>query len=288
MMPADSVGAALESAAERFAKAGIEEPYREAVVMLSRRLKCPPALVYVRRDERLGEYLSAGFQMDVQRRERREPAALISGQRAFFGRDFFVSRDTLVPRPETELLVEAVLPRLKAGMTVLDIGTGTGCIAVSLAAESPGARVVAVDISAEALAVAAKNAEKHAVSDRIEFLASDLYAQLGPAGGRYFDIIVSNPPYVSTQVIPTLEPELKFEPRIALDGGNDGLAVLTPLIAGSAAFLRPGGRLLVEIGFDQADRGAALMSKAGFQDVEVSKDYSGHDRILSGALIGSI
>jgi release factor glutamine methyltransferase len=284
----ETVGSIVAAAADRLAAAGIDDAGREAAVLMARRLGCPPALVILRRQDALDRAVAELFLNDVSRRERREPEALIRGERSFFGREFAVSPATLVPRPETELLVEAVLSGLKDGMRVLDIGTGSGCIAVTVAAERPGARVTAVDVSEDALAVARRNAEKHAFSNQIEFLRSDLYAAFGPAAGGDFDIIVSNPPYVSTQVIPTLEPELQFEPRIALDGGDDGLDVIRPLIARSAAFLRPGGRLFLEIGFDQAERVASLMSSARYTSVVVGKDHAGHDRILSGVMSGPI
>lgn len=283
-----TVGAALRDAAALLEAAGLENSYREAVVLLSRHLRCPPALTYIKREETLPPRLAGRFQADVARRARREPAALIQGERGFFAREFLVTADTLVPRPETELLVERVLERAQDGMTVLDIGTGSGCIAVTLAAENPGLHVTAVDISDAALAVARRNAERHGVSGRIEFLKSSLFERFGPAGGRYFDIIVSNPPYVSTQQIPTLEPELKFEPRIALDGGEDGLEVMRPLIAGAATFLKNGGELFLEMGFDQAERLTRLMTDAGFINVIVKKDFDGHDRILSGVKSGPI
>lgn len=283
-----TVGAALRDAATRLEMAGLEDSYREAVVLLARHLKCPPALVYVRRYDPLSEPLFTLFLADADRRARREPTALIQGERAFFAREFFVTSDTLVPRPETELLVETVLENAREGMTVLDIGAGTGCIGVTLAAENPGLLVTAVDVSEAALAVARRNAERHGVSGRIEFLKSSLFDTFTPAGGRYFDIIVSNPPYVSTRVIPTLEPELKFEPRIALDGGEDGLDVVRPLIAGAVEFLRGDGGLFLEIGFDQAVRVSDLMSAAGFTNVVVKQDLEGHDRVLSGVKSGSI
>ena len=285
---ATTVGAALRTAAGRLSEAGIDEPFRDAVFLMSRRLNCPPAMVYVRRDEALDPAFMDAFDADLARREKREPAALITGEKAFFGREFIVTGDTLVPRPETELLTEAVLAHLKDGMVALDVGTGSGCIAVSLAAERPGARVEAVDLSPAALAIARRNAERHGVSGRISFQLSSLFDVFERDGRRDFDIIVSNPPYISTPVLPTLEPELKFEPRIALDGGEDGLSVVRPLVAGSALFLRRGGRLFLEIGFDQGERVAELLRKAGFSEVHIEKDLDGHDRVASGVMSGSI
>lgn len=283
-----TVGAALRAAAGRLGKVGIEEPFRDAVFLLSRRLSCPPVMVYVKREETLDPSVVDALDRDITRREKREPAALIVGEKAFFGRDFFVSGETLIPRPETELLTEAVLAHLRDGMVALDVGTGSGCIAVSLAAERPSAKIDAVDVSPTALAIARRNAERHGVLNQISFQLSSLFDVFEQAGRRDFDIIVSNPPYVSTPVLPTLEPELKFEPRIALDGGEDGLAVVRPLIAGSALYLRRGGRLFIEIGFDQGERVTDLMRKAGFTEVAVKKDLDGHDRVVSGVMSGSI
>lgn len=283
-----TVAAALQAAAARLEKAGIDEPYREAVFLLSHYLNCSPTLTYVRREEVLAPDIVSRFEQDLSRREKREPAALIRRQRAFFGREFLVTGDTLLPRPETELLVEAALRALPEEARALDIGTGTGCIAITVAAEKPSTRLVAIDLSDAALAVARVNAENHAVSDRIEFLSSDLYTALTPEKHGYFDTILANPPYIATSQLATLEPELGFEPRMALDGGDDGLIFIRTIVAGAPGFLKRGGRLFLEIGFDQGARVSRLMSEAGFTDVAVQQDYAGHDRILTGVNSGPI
>jgi release factor glutamine methyltransferase len=283
-----TVAAAMKAATDALSRAGLDDAEREAAFLLARHLKIPPALVRLRRDDALSPVLASAFSADIERRSKREPAALITGTRGFFGREFRVTADTLVPRPETEHLVEAVLALATGPIRMIDLCTGSGCVAVSVAAENSAARVIATDVSESALAVARFNAEKHGVSGRIEFLRVDLYDGFDPAKRQDFDIIAANPPYVPTPVLPTLEPEIRFEPRLALDGGDDGLSVIRPLVAGAPAWLRPGGSLLVEIGFDQGAAVAGLFQEAGFQRVNVSKDYSGHDRIVSGVTSGSI
>jgi release factor glutamine methyltransferase len=215
-----------------------------------------------------------------QRRLAGEPIAYLIGCREFYGRSFQVASSVLIPRPETELLVDLALARLPVGAPaeVLDVGTGSGCVAVTLARERPQATVVAVDVSDEALAVARANARAHAAS-KVELVRSDCYAALG---GRRFDLIVSNPPYVAEGDPHLFEGDLRFEPAIALVGGADGLCVLRPLIAGAPTHLRGGGWLLVEHGFDQADAVRRLMRAAGCIEVFSDHDLAGLERVSGG------
>jgi release factor glutamine methyltransferase len=257
----------------------------------------------------------------LQRRMTGESVARIIGEREFYGLAFRLNVATLEPRPDTELLVDLALGMLPAGGRLLDLGTGTGCIPIAVLANQPDATAVAVDISAEALAAARANAARHGVTRRIELLQGDWFEPLAdyphpspphkgegarsglgqdgaqehqpdplPPVGRVrsggndggFDLIVSNPPYITSAVIETLATEVKhFDPRLALDGGPDGLAPYRIIAAQADAWLRSNGRVLVEIGYDQGAAVSALFLEAGFEDVAVHRDLGGLDRVVS-------
>ena len=218
---------------------------------------------------------AAAYAAAIDRRARREPIAYITGVQEFWNRDFAVSPAVLIPRPETELIIEEALSMVFA--TFADIGTGSGCLAVTLAAEFPRARGVATDISAPALTVARANAERHGVADRIEFRETRyLDGVAGP-----FDLIVSNPPYVTDGEHETLAPEVRdFEPRSALTAGPDGLDDIRQILACAAASLRPGGMLLMEIGFGQADLVAGLVNASALTLLRFSNDLQAIPRIV--------
>ena len=222
----------------------------------------------------------------LQRRMTGESVARIIGEREFYGLAFTLTAATLEPRPETELLVDLALGALPAGGRLLDLGTGTGCIPIAVLANQPDARAVAVDLSAEALEAARGNAARHGVGERIAFLQGSWFEPLftSPEGrgeeGR-FDLIVSNPPYITSAVVETLTPEVKnFDPRLALDGGPDGLGPYRVIAADSAHWLKPGGWVLVEIGYDQGAAVSTLFLEAGFEDVVVHQDLNGLDRVV--------
>ena len=216
------------------------------------------------------------FQSVIQRRTRHEPVAQIVGHREFWGLEFEVTRDVLVPRPETELIVEVALEIIDRTrqLTILDVGTGTGCLAVSLAVELPAARLTASDISPAALSVARRNAERHRVADRMRFIQSNLLDGVeGP-----FDLIVSNPPYVpSGDKLPRDVEE--YEPHQALFSGPDGLDALRLLIANGSGYLTSGGSLLVEFGFGQANAVRALATAAGWRSISIRADLQGIERV---------
>ena len=222
----------------------------------------------------------------LQRRMTGESVARIIGEREFYGLAFTLNAATLEPRPETELLVDLALGALPAGGRLLDLGTGTGCIPIAVLANQPDAMAVAVDLSGLALEAAQANAVRHGVAGRIEFLHGSWFEPLftspeGRGEGR-FHLIVSNPPYITSAVVETLAPEVRdFDPRLALDGGPDGLAPYRIIAAQSAAWLAPNGRVLVEIGYDQAAAVSALFLEAGFDDVAVHRDLNGLDRVVS-------
>ncbi len=222
----------------------------------------------------------------VQARAGRTPLQYLTQRQEFMGLEFAVLPGVLIPRPETELLVEVLLERVKGrpAPALADIGTGSGAIAVSLAHYLPHSRILAVDISPAALAVARKNAARHGVSDRITFLSGDLLAPLADldlAGG--LDAIAANPPYIPSGDIAGLSPEVReHEPRLALDGGPDGLDNYRRLIPAAGALLRAGGWLAFEVGAGQAAAVADLMQAAGYRQVERHQDLAGWERVVGG------
>jgi release factor glutamine methyltransferase len=242
--------------------------------------------LYLRYDQPLDAEERAAFKRLVQRRAAREPVALILGRREFWALDLAVDPHVLTPRPETEHVVEAALVALQSDAMppnpqILDLGTGSGCIAVALAHSFPAARVLASDISRPALATAARNIEQHGVGDRVALVAGPGLDMI--TGGRpCFDLIVSNPPYIASAEIAALPPEVRdYEPHAALDGGPDGLAAYRRIIPEAAGRLRPGGVLIVEIGWDQRRTVSRLVAQTGrYSTCECTADYAGHDRVI--------
>lgn len=215
----------------------------------------------------------------VRRRQAGEPVAYLLGCREFYGRPFRVGPDVLIPRPETEHLVEAALARLDTGpAAVLDLGCGSGAIAVTLALEAPQVAVTAVDLSDGALAVARGNAE--ALGASVRFFRGSWYDPL-PAAER-FRLIVSNPPYIAAGDRHLSQGDVRFEPQLALTDGADGLSCLRTIAAGAPAHLQPGGWLLVEHGYDQGEAVRALMAGQGFGDITTVRDLAGNDRVTQG------
>lgn len=219
------------------------------------------------------------FAAFISRRLAREPVSQIVGYREFWGLDFEVTRDVLTPRPETELVIEEALeafPRT-APLVIMDVGTGSGCLAVALAREFPAARVIATDVSEGALEVARRNATRHAVGDRIDFGRSDLLESVTERA----DLIVSNPPYVASRDAASLPPEVRdYEPHIALFAGDDGLYVYRRLLPHVASRLRPGGRLIVEVGHNQASAVSGLAAESGWRVERARADLQGITRTI--------
>jgi release factor glutamine methyltransferase len=226
------------------------------------------------------------YRVSPRRRRAGEPVAYIRGQKEFYGRVFHIDRRVLVPRPDTEILVETALRRTTAssmGGRYLDLCTGSGCVAVSLARERPTCKVFAVDLSQDALAVAVDNAIRLGAVFQMSFLAGDLFEPLADLPDLRFELITVNPPYIADPEFATLPADVRaFEPRLALSGGPDGLDVMRRAVSGARARLRRGGVLAVEMGAGQADKVKALFEEAGFTDVVVDKDYGGHARVVSG------
>ncbi len=217
----------------------------------------------------------------IERRCTREPLAYILGKWDFMGLEFGVSSDVLIPEQDTENLVEEVMREVCDGDRILDLCTGSGCILLSLLHYSNGSTGVGTDLSEDAVAAARKNACRLGLSDRSDWRTGDLFEALKP--GERFDIIVSNPPYIRRETIGELAPEVRIhEPRMALDGGEDGLDFYRRIIPGAADHLVTGGMLFFEIGYDQAEQVSALMEDAGYYEIRTIKDYGGNDRIVCG------
>ena len=216
------------------------------------------------------------FEGAVAARARRVPVSQITGRRAFWRHEFEVTPDVLDPRPDTETLVEAALA--EPATRLLDLGTGSGCIALSVLADRPGTRAVATDASAAALAVARRNAARLGVADRVAFRRADWWDGVE---GR-FDLIASNPPYIAAAEMTGLAPELAHEPRMALTPGGDGLAAYRAIAAGLREHLLPAGRILLEIGPTQAEPVSALLDAAGITEIGVKPDLDGRDRVVFG------
>jgi len=241
--------------------------------------------LYLRFDQPLSALELGEFKKLIRRRVNREPVAYITGSQEFFGINFEVTPDVLIPRPETEFLVEEALKKIPDNHLslnhIIDIGTGSGAIIVSLATNRPGHHYFASDKAEIAVTIAAKNAKKNGLKDKISFFAGDLFSPLREKNEQ-FDMILSNPPYIEQTQIAALEPEVRqFEPVAALDGGGDGLAIVRQIILSASGFLKQNGILMLEIGYDQRERVERIITESGnYSGIEFIKDYSGHDRVV--------
>jgi release factor glutamine methyltransferase len=265
-----------------FARTGVDAPRLAAELLLAHALGCDRVRLYLDFDKPLAEEELGAYRELVKRRAAGEPTAYLTGRKDFFGRTFKVDRRALVPRPETELLVEAALAALPEEGALLDLCTGTGCVAVTVALERPRARVVATDLSAGALGLARENAE--ALGALVELLQGDLYAPLPPE--LRFDVVAANPPYVPSPEVPGLARELSHEPALALDGGEGGLAVARRVVAGAPPRLRPGGVLAMEMHESHRESLPRLCLEAGFERAEARQDLAGLWRYVVARLPG--
>ncbi len=283
-----TVGRVVRWAADDFRARGIENPRLEAELLLAHALGTERLRIIVDSERALSVEQLAPFRDLIQRRRKGEPVAYLRGYKEFYGRVFRVDKRVLVPRPDTEILVEAALrrtPTTSMGGRYLDLCTGSGCVAISLARTRPTCKVFAIDVSPEALSVARENAIRLGAAHQLAFMAGNLFEPLAASRDLRFDLITANPPYIAERELASLAADVRaFEPRLALSGGEDGLLVTRPIVRGSAAYLRSGGVLAVEIGAGQADTVKALFTETGFQEVEVDKDYGGHERVVSGVL----
>lgn len=276
----------LVAASVRLREAGIEAPSQDARVLLAHALGADRSrLTLVLPDEVTPEQQDA-FERAIEARVARQPVAQIVGTRAFYGRDFRVTGDVLDPRPDTELLIEAALAQHFDH--VLDLGTGSGCILLTLLKETEGTWGVGTDLSAEALAVATENRERLGLTGPAVLRKGSWYEALSSDEGlTRFDLIVSNPPYITADEMTDLSPEVRdWEPHLALTPGGDGLDAYRAIVSDAPNHLSTGGRLIVEIGKDQAEAVAALYELAGFDGVDVLVDLNGHDRVVCGVWPG--
>jgi release factor glutamine methyltransferase len=254
-------------------------PRLEAELLLRSVLDCERSHLVAHTEETVDSSKARLAEDGFARRRAGEPVSYITGRREFYGVALRVTPDVLIPRPETELLVELALERIPLGLParVLELGTGSGAIAVALAKERPGLEIIATDISQAALAVARGNAREHGAA--IDFVRSDWFEALGPQG---FDLIVSNPPYVAAGDAHLEQGDLRFEPRLALVGGEDGLDCIRKIAADARTRLRSGGWLILEHGYDQKDRCFELFRKLGYSDVEDFDDLARVPRACAG------
>ena len=283
-----TVQSALREASERLTQAGCESPRLDAEILLARCLCVNRAYLVAHGEETLAADVWARFRSWVQRRERREPVAYIIGRREFYGLDFAVTPAVLIPRPETEHVVEAVLELAQArhpqgeGVSIVDVGAGSGAIAVALAVHLPLARVCALEASPDALAVAWANADRHGVAERVCLVESDLLSGLPWQA----DILVANLPYVSDEEWENLAPEIRlYEPPLALRGGPDGLDVIRGLLRQAPDHLAPGAAVVLEISATQGRAVRDMVSEAfPGAAVRVEQDYAGLDRVVVAVL----
>ncbi|MBI3994390.1 MAG: peptide chain release factor N(5)-glutamine methyltransferase [Nitrospirae bacterium] len=285
------IQALLRAASRSLTRAGIPDSRREVETMLAHVMGLTRLDLYRADALVLDSDQQTVFNGLIRRRADREPLQYILGAQEFWGLEFRVTPETLIPRPETELLIEAVLEHFgkpETPITLADLCTGTGCLAVAFATLYPTARLFATDLSSAALGVARFNASRHGVDGRIKFLEGDLMEPLAKPNGDGFkirphsvDLVLSNPPYIPTDELSTLQPEVRLhEPRLALDGGPDGLDYYRRILPRALDFLRPGGGLFLEVGIGQATPVSAMARQAGWRVDRIKKDLGNIDRVV--------
>ncbi len=281
-----SIAETILQGAHKLRQAEVPEARREAGSLLAHVLERDRSFILSHAEEAISGEQSERFRQYLERRAEGEPLQYITGQQEFYGLDFEVTPDVLIPRPETELLIETAL-KLFAGFAddifICDVGTGSGCVVVTLLHELPQAHAIAIDISPAALAVARRNAARHATTRRVDFVLSDCFAALNTQNPQQsFNLIVSNPPYVEEGAIAGLQREVrKFEPITALAAGVDGLAVIRRLLLEAGSFLTTGGYFLFEIGFNQAAAVEQLVDPKLWRLLAIHKDLQGIPRIVA-------
>lgn len=279
-----TAGEMLDWTVEYFTRAGLADARIDAELLLASVMGCSRLDLFLKRGDILSERQAAKYRALIRERQQRKPVAYLLGEQEFMGLRFMVNDHTLIPRPETEHLVEDVLVRLKAlpgTPLVADIGTGSGAIAVSISASLPACRVYATDIHMPTLQAAHANAVLNGCAGRITFLQGDMFNAFSAEGlAGAFDVIVSNPPYIAHEEFALLSAELGFEPRRALDGGADGMDFYRTLAAGGKTYLKPGGLMCVEISSLRAAATRALFEQHGFIVETTLLDYAGHERVI--------
>jgi release factor glutamine methyltransferase len=281
-----SLAAILKAGTEFLAKRGVESPSLACELLASRLLRHPRLELNLHAQDTLPDRMIDAMRRGVMRVGAGEPVQYVIGQWDFRGHTLKVDRRALIPRPETEQLVEAVLACAPLWQNphpaVLDVGTGCGCIAISLVLERHACRCIGFDVSEEALSLARENAEALDVADRLVLVGGELSDLIEP---ETMDAVVSNPPYIATPDYERLPPHIRnHEPRLALDGGPAGMQVVESVATDAAMVLRPGGRLFMEIGANQASRVTDLLNGIGFAEIQIAKDLAGKDRIATGRL----
>ncbi len=278
-----TIARVLKWATDDFRGRGLESPRLDAELLLSLALGLDRVRLILEAARPLTPNELSSYRNLIKRRRAGEPIAYIRGEREFFGHAIHVTPAVLIPRPDTETLVEVALDRTRARSlygTAVDLCSGSGCVAIAFAKERPTWRVTGVDVSEQAVAVARNNAERLSARAAFRFLVGDLFAPLGQA--ERFDLVTANPPYIPHADLADLDAGIRdFEPQLALDGGPDGLDVVRRIVAQAPERLTSGGVLALEIQYDQADRVSELMARAGLVDVERRRDYGGHERVVS-------
>lgn len=279
----------LAWATEDLKKRAISSPRLDVELLLGLVLKMTRVQLVIDADRPLAQEELDRYKALHKRRRAGEPVAYLTGVREFYGRPFRVDARVLVPRPDTEILVEVALARTKhlsLAARVLDLCTGSGCVAISLGRERPTTRVLGIDISPGALAVASENALRLGAVN-VGFVGGDLFAPLGAPGRARFDLITANPPYIPDEEIPTLQVDVRdFEPKLALSGGPDGLVLVRRIVAEAPAFLEEGGVLALEVAMGQAPAVREIFEQHGFGAIEITRDLGGHERVVSGVTGG--
>ena len=269
---------AIKAGSKLLKEKNISTHILDSELLLSKSLKKPREEILINLEQNINEKVLVDFNNYLIRRSKNEPIAYLLGEKEFWSRKFFVNKDTLIPRPETELLVDKLVSLFKKKrMTILDIGTGTGCIIISLLIELKNSTGMAIDISKEAITVAKKNSNKFNLSDRIKFL----HKSFKEFYGKKFDLIVSNPPYIKRKDIKNLSDDIKkFEPKMALDGGKDGLDLIKKIIYKSKKILKINGTLALEIGNEQINKVSKILIDNKFRISCVIKDYRNNVRCV--------
>jgi len=273
----------IKNAEKRLEKAGVATPAAEVELILEHLLDVARLDIYLHGEKLIDDDVCRRFEAVIKKRLTRYPLQYILGEAYFYGRKFTVTPDVMVPTPETELLCELALDLIRhkniETPRILDVGTGSGVVAVTIAAEMPDAEVTALDISGGALDVARGNAASYQLERRIIFIRSDLYGGLRPQ--RRFDLVLSNPPYITENDYKTLMPEVLADPKLALTAGTDGLDIIRRLIERSPDYLLPGGRLLFEIGYDQSEKVSDITADdARYKSMTLFKDLNDIDRVV--------
>ncbi|MBP7710053.1 MAG: peptide chain release factor N(5)-glutamine methyltransferase [Rickettsiales bacterium] len=276
------ISSALAQARLELDSKGVSSSKLDSLILLSHALLVSKEQIIFNPDRELNEAQQKVFFDLIKRRAAREPVSHLINKREFFGEDFFVSKDVLDPRPDSESLIELVLKKLpdkNQKLKILEIGVGSGCLVITLLKAFQMADAIGVDISEEALKICQKNAETHQVQNRLNLKKSDLFSALNP--NEKFDLIISNPPYIPSQEIETLEPEVKnHEPRTALDGGADGLDLYKKIAASAKNFLKKDGKIILEIGFGQQKDVTKIFADNGLLLIDSRRDLSGIERAL--------